>query len=913
VKDAGAADGWKTVESRRSRRLRLKAANFQRTAPTNLSGRCFNCFSHNHLVRDCRSRTRCFKCCGLGHKASRCSEAPDRAQISTAVPKQSVWSRLGGVAPGKASVWSRLRNQQPPGNLQSVWSRLSPPSSGGLCLTKRSIQPAAPRKVWRRKTSVAATSGSQYLSPEMVSDLAGGADAVNIRGRSRRRHSRKRRKPPTPPRDDGSRICLQPHLPSSGLVPPCLLGWSHAMTVAEEDLRLAVVVSVISNRDSVSEFEVASLLSPRLEITEDSLVLRRLSPNSFLLVLPSEDMAQRLDTRWSIQRAATFTVVCKRWSRFFNSSGRTLPQLVNLELDGIPVHVWETATVEHLINPFAWLFKVHSDTSGLSDLVSFRCSAWCIDTSMIPESRELWITEPLQAPTGDSQGVISLGYTVKIRWSISSLAAAAPLVSASPSSPRDHDDGPRSYRRFRSHSPRGRPREGINASNLVELGQQRRSAKDRLGPRCLDSKQTNHIPSDLDNSVDGPCCDLNGEHRAGLETPHGDDSAPVHIEEQAQHAVFSDQMDCILFGQQIFTGDLCLVPNLIHRAGLEAPFGEASAPVHIENQCSDHTTEHRAGLENPHGDDSAPVHTEEQAQHAVFSDQSNCNPSGQQSITRELCSVPSTKHRAGLEAPLGEASAPVHFEEHSHQHCFQSQAAATSERRLIEAPSLLVYHRKKKHNKPLVEIAEETTKNNIIPALQMEGTDPVTAKKEVFLKQIVEEVSGILPAPAIPGTDSDENAVPTAREVSLAVTTDDSQSALQETQTNSTQPMNKQFLDKLSKKISGLLATPGDPPFMTLKNAQIAEIIPRRSRRIAGVGVEFDKMDLSSRTTKKVMQALKVIGDPGTVTQQAREDYLKVFSTELPVSHIEALASFFGWVVPDDLKLGSTRVGISAC
>jgi hypothetical protein len=125
--------------------------------------------------------------------------------------------------------------------------------------------------------------------------------------------------------------------------------------------------------------------------------------------------------------------------------------------------------------------------------------------------------------------------------------------------------------------------------------------------------------------------------------------------------------------------------------------------------------------------------------------------------------------------------------------------------------------------------------------------------------------------------------------------------------------MNKQFLDKLSKKISGLLATPEDPPFMTLKNAQIAEIIPRRSRRIAGVGVEFDKMDLSSRTTKKVMQALKVIGDPGAVTQQAKEDYLKVFSTELPVSHIEALASFFGWVVPDDLKLGSTSVGISAC
>jgi hypothetical protein len=49
------------------------------------------------------------------------------------------------------------------------------------------------------------------------------------------------------------------------------------------------------------------------------------------------------------------------------------------------------------------------------------------------------------------------------------------------------------------------------------------------------------------------------------------------------------------------------------------------------------------------------------------------------------------------------------------------------------------------------------------------------------------------------------------------------------------------------------------------RSAQGAEIIPRRSRRIAGVGVEFDKTDLCSRTTKKVMQALNVTGGGGGV------------------------------------------------
>jgi hypothetical protein len=74
-----------------------------------------------------------------------------------------------------------------------------------------------------------------------------------------------------------------------------------------------------------------------------------------------------------------------------------------------------------------------------------------------------------------------------------------------------------------------------------------------------------------------PC----GVHHAGLEAPSEDASALVHIEEQTQHVDFSDQADLNSNGQQDFTGDLCSVPSGIHRAGLEAPFGDASAPVHI--------------------------------------------------------------------------------------------------------------------------------------------------------------------------------------------------------------------------------------------------------------------------------------------------------------------------------------------
>jgi hypothetical protein len=46
------------------------------------------------------------------------------------------------------------------------------------------------------------------------------------------------------------------------------------------------------NQTVVLDVEVTSLLSPRLEIPEDSLVLRRLSPSSFLLFLPSKGLTQ---------------------------------------------------------------------------------------------------------------------------------------------------------------------------------------------------------------------------------------------------------------------------------------------------------------------------------------------------------------------------------------------------------------------------------------------------------------------------------------------------------------------------------------------------------------------------------------------------------------------------------------------
>ncbi|PWZ39413.1 hypothetical protein Zm00014a_003754 [Zea mays] len=120
-----------------------------------------------------------------------------------------------------------------------------------------------------------------------------------------------------------------------------------------------------------------------------------------------------------------------------------------------------------------------------------------------------------------------------------------------------------------------------------------------------------------------------------------------------------------------------------------------------------------------------------------------------------------------------------------------------------------------------------------------------------------------------------------------------------------------EFFSKLAKKVAGILSNPAELSTQRCKQAPAAT--PHHSRRNARVGVEFDKQELYLRSTKMAMKALKVIGEAEGVTQQAKEDYTEVFSENLPMAHVEALATLFGWTVPEELKMGLSSAVVSAC
>jgi hypothetical protein len=106
----------------------------------------------------------------------------------------------------------------------------------------------------------------------------------------------------------------------------------------------------------------------------------------------------------------------------------------------------------------------------------------------------------------------------------------------------------------------------------------------------------------------------------------------------------------------------------------------------------------------------------------------------------------------------------------------------------------------------------------------------------------------------------------------------------------------KEFIKRLSKKTSNILPT---PCISRRKRQLLPPGAPRRSRRLAGIGVESPKQPSPSRFKKRVMRSLDIISEQEGIDQQALEEYAKFFTQPLSTSHIQALAALFGWSSPD--------------
>jgi hypothetical protein len=228
---------------------------------------------------------------------------------------------------------------------------------------------------------------------------------------------------------------------------------------------------------------------------------------------------------------------------------------------------------------------------------------------------------------------------------------------------------------------------------------------------------------------------------------------------------------------------------------------------------------------------------------------------------------------------------------------------SSSSRKHLMSPNLLVYSRKRNQKLQLIDGTDE---NGIVGAAADAIISPASAtgfaadetdhvgQGPVFCGDVADglvspNLSLVEPTAAV----ADILMSPAGVVHSLISSHSGKQEASQSMQ-------REEFIKSVTRQPSKLLPA---PPVILKKKDNILppRSVPRRSCRVAGVGVEFNASDLDRRATKKIMKAVGIIADNVGIDQRAQEEYADLFKTSLSDTHVKALAALFGWQLPDHL------------
>jgi hypothetical protein len=153
--------------------------------------------------------------------------------------------------------------------------------------------------------------------------------------------------------------------------------------------------------------------------------------------------------------------------------------------------------------------------------------------------------------------------------------------------------------------------------------------------------------------------------------------------------------------------------------------------------------------------------------------------------------------------------------------------------------------------------------------------------------------------PCLPPSESLGNSVP-----GTTVDAPDPRDAaeVQPDEAASFEAIKNEFFKGITKHSSRILHVPRAGMQADLSPSPPAALMPR-SRRVTSVGVEFDIQDLGERTTRKVMRSLHIIAENEGISQEALDEYARLFKRPLTHSEVEALSALFGWRAPESVPL----------
>jgi hypothetical protein len=135
--------------------------------------------------------------------------------------------------------------------------------------------------------------------------------------------------------------------------------FSAEMAREEAALWRALFVTVVGTRLEVLAVDIIEEIAQSFNVDTDNMSIHRAMPEDFLLFLPDEDTVSRVFNGGRIFRGPQFDLVFERWTCCANASTSTLPALVDVEIRGIPAHVWSRATADQLLRDSCIIADLH--------------------------------------------------------------------------------------------------------------------------------------------------------------------------------------------------------------------------------------------------------------------------------------------------------------------------------------------------------------------------------------------------------------------------------------------------------------------------------------------------------------------------------------------------------------------------
>jgi hypothetical protein len=599
-------------------------------------------------------------------------------------------------------------------------------------------------------------------------------------------------------------------------------------------------------------------------------------------------------------RGPHFSLKFKRWSRFTHASSTIMSGMVEVEIRGIPEHAWFRSTAENILRDSCWISDVHPDTLQKKDYSAFRVSAWCFDPGRLHRDMDLLIVEPgLHALEKRC-----LTYKISVSATLSELSAAdlGPPPPPPPAYGRrpDGDGGG-----GEDQDPQSRRSNGSLFQRRpvhLRLGPQLPSGRGAatLAPRAvfpapsLFLRRSVHLRLDPQMSLGRGAATL--APRVALPAPSttsGRETA-YPVRDPDRDALPSLRIDETPVSEEPQEDRETTVTVMV---GQISP-GKINSP-RIECDMTVGTSSEMVG---------SPRNLIGPPEMAWNASVSPLRPTGplETWLPRPVSPQPCLTLETRLPAPVS-------------PHCLPGLLNTTMPGAVsphIRAGMLEIVPSVHVSPRPRVG-TPEMTPDDVLPiedtrTLKMALPAPVSPQHPPgsleTAASLQTEPTRMLKVYYRRGSKAsqfhDGQQDGTGREL-LATENGHTTDPRPDTLTAMGAPLSatrkEEFLNKICRRPDACLLIPNKnskkatPPSPTTHAAA-----PRRSRRVAGAGLEFSMQDWGGRATKKAMKALQIITEDEGISQEALKAYAELFKHPLSQLQVEALSALFGWPTPPE-------------